>query len=104
MVPPKSPPSFKNNTSFVHRLSIRRTRHSLKSPVLEHLRTKLRVEAETSLDEGRQSRKNSEPFSRRFSDDDDECLAALPFLLTHKHKEQDSLLVISNILSSGINL
>lgn len=86
MVPPKSPPSFKNNTSFVHRLSIRRTRHSLKSPVLEHFRTKLRVETETCFDEGRQSRKNSEPFSRRFSDDDDECLATLPFLLTHKHK------------------
>jgi potassium voltage-gated channel KQT-like subfamily protein 5 len=86
MTPPKSPPPFKNNTSFVHRLSIRRTRHSLKSPVLDHLRSKLRLETETCLEEGRQKRKNSEPFVHRFSDDEDECTSAVPFLLTHKHK------------------
>ena len=42
MVPPKSPPAFKNNTSFVHRLSIRRTRQSMRSPVMDHFRSKIK--------------------------------------------------------------
>lgn len=42
MIPPKSPPVFKNNTSFVHRLSIRRTRQSMRSPVMEHFRNKIK--------------------------------------------------------------
>ncbi len=42
MIPPKSPPAFKNNTSFVHRLSIRRTRQSMRSPVMDHFRNKIK--------------------------------------------------------------
>jgi len=90
MVPPKSPPQFKNNTSFVHRLSIRRTRHSIRSPVLEHLRSRIKLETtnsnETGPDEMALSRKNSDAaFSRRFSEDDEEA-PAMPIILNHKHK------------------
>merc|ERR1719495_2502280 len=88
MVPPKSPPPFKSNTSFVHRLSIKRTRQSLRSPVLDHFRNKIRLDnADPCNDEvGYQSRKNSEPSSlRKFSLDDEEACTA-PLILTHKHK------------------
>jgi len=87
MIPPKSPPSFKNNTSFVHRLSIKRTRQSLRSPVLDHFRNKIRLEnSDQCSDEvGFQSRKNSEPSLRRFSMDEEEPCTA-PLILTHRHK------------------
>lgn len=87
MVPPKSPPSFKNNTSFVHRLSIKRTRQSLRSPVLDHFRNKIRIENSDQCNDevGLQSRKNSEPSLRRFSLDEEEPCTA-PLILTHRHK------------------
>ena len=69
MIPSKSPPVFKNNTSFVHRLSIRRTRHSIRSPVIEHLRSRIKLESTnemTGIDEMALSRKNSDAAYSRY--------------------------------------
>jgi len=82
MVPPKSPPAFKNNTSFVHRLSIRRTRQSMRSPVMDHFRSKIKQEnSDPFLEDGLYSRKSS-----IWEEDEDSTTNSSPTVLNHKHK------------------
>ena len=90
---PKSPMPFKNNASFVRRLSIRRPRQSMRSPVLEHLRNKINSKDSSSAPteeniycQQRAGRLNSDAFLRRNSDDEDETTPAMPLVLTQRHK------------------
>jgi len=81
MIPPKSPPAFKNNTSFVHRLSIRRTRQSMRSPVMDHFRNKIKQESNDFFPEdGLYSRKNS------IWEEEEDGSSTPPTILNHKHK------------------
>jgi len=91
---PKSPMPFKNSASFVRRLSIRRPRQSMRSPVMEHLRNKINSQEQVAGTEEtavfchqRSSRLNSDAFLRRNSDaDEDETAPTTPLVLTQRHK------------------
>jgi potassium voltage-gated channel KQT-like subfamily protein 5 len=93
---PKSPMPFKNSASFVRRLSIRRPRQSMRSPVMDHLRNKMAAAASQDSSTGgdettvycqqRVSRLSSDAFLRRNSDLEDEETPALPVVLTQRHK------------------
>jgi hypothetical protein len=80
----------------VRRLSIRRHpwHHSVRSPVLDHLRNKINSSQEMSAaaaedgsvycQQARTGRLNSDAFLRRNSDDEDE--PTMPLILTQRHK------------------